>query len=166
MHRLAIAVAAAALSVVALASSAAAAPPDRLELPPFTFSAPLTGVCPFTVTVTSMLTGSLTTFYDNNGNITREVIDNAERDVFTANGKTLEGLPYTFKLTFIYDPATGDLLHAIATGVASRVRLPDGSLFITAGRLDFLNHPGEDFVLQPDVGAQGNIAGFCAALSP
>jgi hypothetical protein len=166
MLRLVVSVAAVVVLVMAIASAAAAAPPDRVELPPFTFSAPLTGVCPFTVTVTSSLTGSLTTFYDRDGNITREVIDNAERDVFTANGKTLEGLPYTFKLTFIYDPPTGELLHAYATGVASRVRLPDGSLFITAGRLDFLNHPGEDFVLQPDHGAQGNIAGFCAALSP
>jgi hypothetical protein len=27
-------------------------------------------------------------------------------------------------------------------------------------------HPGVDFLIQPDSGAQGDVAGFCAALSP
>lgn len=166
MHRLVVTVAAALLLAVAFAHPAAAVAPLKEELPPFELSAVLTGVCPFPVTVNSTLTGSQITFFDQDGNVTRIDIDTAEQDVFTANGKTLVGLPFNFKVMLIFDPATGELLHAYARGVASRVRLPDGSLFLTAGRLDFVNHPDELFVLQPDVGAQGNIAGFCAALSP
>jgi hypothetical protein len=66
----------------------------------------------------------------------------------------------------VIDPQTGDVIHDYATGVASRVQLPGGDLFLTAGRVDFVAHPDEAFVLQPDVGAQGNLAGFCAALAP
>jgi hypothetical protein len=93
------------------------------------------------------------------------VTDTHEQDVFSANGKTLVGLPYNFKTALVFDRTTGELTHIYARGVASRVRLPGGDLFLTAGRIDFINHP-EPFVLQPDVGAQGNIGGFCAALSP
>jgi hypothetical protein len=50
--------------------------------------------------------------------------------------------------------------------VGSRVQLPGGDVFLTAGRLDFAADPDAQFILQPDVGAQGNIAGFCAALAP
>jgi hypothetical protein len=44
-------------------------------------------------------------------------------------------------------------------GVVARVPLPDGSMFVAAGRLD--TSTGQP----PDAGASGNIAGFCAALS-
>jgi hypothetical protein len=50
--------------------------------------------------------------------------------------------------------------------VTSRVPLPGGTVFLTAGRADFALHPGVDFLIQPDRGAQGDVAGFCAALSP
>jgi hypothetical protein len=165
MRRFVLTITAALAGVIVLAEPAAAVAPVREELPPFSGTAVLTGVCPFPVTVDSMLTGSQTVFFDREGNVTRIVIDTAEQDVFSANGKTLEGLPFTFKVTLLFDPATGELTHAYATGVSARVRLPGGDLFLTAGRTDFVQHPDELFVLQPDVGAQGNIAGFCAALS-
>jgi hypothetical protein len=164
MRRFVLAVAVALASAVVIAQPAAAVAPVREDLPPFTATAVLPDVCPFPVTVHSMLTGFQTTFFDRDGNVTRVVIDTAEQDTFTANGKTLVGLPFTFKVTLLFDE-NGELTHIYATGVSSRVRLPGGDLFLTAGRIDFINHPGEDFVLQPDVGAQGNIAGFCAALS-
>ena len=166
MHKLVVAATAVLLAAGVVAQSAAAAPPVIEELPPFVNSVEMTGVCPFPVTVNSTLTGSQIIFFDQDGNATRVEITTHEQDTFSANGKTLVGDPYSFKLMLIIDPATGEILHAYARGVASRVRLPDGSLFLTAGRLDFVNHPDEDFVLQPDTGAQGNIAGFCAALSP
>jgi hypothetical protein len=73
---------------------------------------------------------------------------------------------YTFNLQVLFDPESGETTHVFASGIASRVPLPGGDFFLTAGRADFAAHPGADFLVQPDVGAQGNIAGFCAALSP
>jgi hypothetical protein len=111
-------------------------------------------------------TGTEIDFFDQDGNLTMAQVHQVEQDVFTANGKTLVGLPYTFNLRALFDPETGDVTHVFASGIASRVPLPGGNFFLTAGRVDFAAHPGADFLLQPDVGAQGNIAGFCAALAP
>jgi hypothetical protein len=166
MRRFVIPLTAALVWAAVLAQSAVAVPPLKEDLPPFSFSTVMTGVCPFPVTVGSTITGGQTTFYDRNGNVIKIEIENREQDVFSANGKTLVGLPYSFKLALIIDPATGEILHAYARGVAARIRLPSGKLFLTAGRLDFVDHPDELFVLQPDHGAQGDIAAFCAALSP
>jgi len=47
----------------------------------------------------------------------------------------------------------------------SRVPLPDGSVFFSAGRADFTVHPGVTFLISPDMGNPGNIAAFCAALA-
>jgi hypothetical protein len=154
-----------ALGAAALAAPAAAVKPVTSE---FTFSdtAVLTDVCPFDVTVEFTVTGTETLFFDRDGNLTRVQIHNVEQDVFTANGKTLVGLPYTFNLRILFDPVTGEETHVFASGVASRVPLPGGDVFFTAGRVDFLAHPGATFLLQPDVGAQGNLEGFCAALAP
>jgi hypothetical protein len=166
MRRLLYTVVAAVLGAAAFAQSAAAVPPIKED---FSFSgatAVLTDVCSFPVTVVFGGTGTETDFFDQNGNLTRVHIHQVEQDVFTANGKTLVGLPYTFNIEVLFDPETGAVTHVFASGVASRVALPGGDFFLTAGRLDFAAHPGADFLLQPDVGAQGNIAGFCAALSP
>lgn len=165
MRRLLLIVAAAVLGAAALAQSAAAVAPTRED---FTFTATtvLTDVCSFPVTVVFTATGTETDFFDDNGNLTRVQIHQVEEDVFTANGQTLAGLPYTFNLQVLFDQESGEVTHVFASGVVSRVPLPGGDFFLTAGRLDFNAHPGADFLLQPDVGAQGNIAGFCAALSP
>jgi hypothetical protein len=55
--------------------------------------------------------------------------------------------------------------HVFASGVVEKILLPDGTFFISAGRLDFLGHPGATFVLSPDVGNSGNVDAFCAALA-
>jgi hypothetical protein len=166
MRRLLFILAAAVLGAAILAQSAAAVAPIRED---FTFTdatAILTDVCSFPVTVVYAGTGTETDFFDENGNLTRIHIHQVEQDVFTANGKTLVGLPYTFNIQVLFDPESGEVTHVFASGVASRVPLPGGDFFLTAGRVDFNAHPGADFLLQPDVGTQGNIAGFCAALSP
>jgi hypothetical protein len=165
MRRFLFMAAAAVLGAAALAQSAAAVEPIRED---FTFSdtVVLTDVCSFPVTVEYTATGTETLFFDQDGNLTRVQIHQVEQDVFTANGRTLVGLPYTFNLQVLFDPDTGEVTHVYASGVASRVPLPGGDFFLTAGRVDFLAHPGATFLLQPDVGAQGNLAGFCAALSP
>lgn len=165
MRRLLLTVVAVALGVAALAAPATAVKPERNDFT-FTDTAVLTDVCAFAVTVEFTVTGTETLFFDRNGNLTRVQIHNVEQDVFTANNKTLTGLPYTFNLRILLDPETGEPIHIFASGVASRVPLPGGDVFFTAGRVDFVAHPGATFLLQPDVGAQGNLAGFCAALAP
>jgi len=166
MRRLLFIVAAAVLGAAAFAQSAAAVPPIKQD---FTFTnatSVLTDVCSFPVTVVYGGTGTEIDFFDANGNLTRVQVHQVEQDVFMANGKTLVGIPYTFNLQVLFDPESGETTHVFASGIASRVPLPGGDFFLTAGRANFAAHPGADFLVQPDVGAQGNIAGFCAALSP
>jgi hypothetical protein len=165
MRRFLSSVAAAVLAAAAFAQTAAAVEPIREDVS-FTGTAVLADVCAFPVNVEFTVTGTQTTFFDQNGNITRIQIHNVEQDVFSANGKTLVGLPFTFNIQVLFDPDSGEVTHVFASGVASRVPLPGGDFFLTAGRIDFAAHPGEPFIVQPDVGAQGNLEGFCAALSP
>jgi hypothetical protein len=55
-------------------------------------------------------------------------------------------------------------------GGVERVLLPDGTLFWSAGRFDWLAHFGDNpeltFTLTPDHGRSGNVDAFCAALAP
>jgi hypothetical protein len=60
----------------------------------------------------------------------------------------------------------GTFTHIFSNGLVERVPLPDGTLFVSAGRLDWINHPTASFLLTPDIGRSGNVAAFCAALSP
>jgi hypothetical protein len=165
MRRFLSTVAAVLLAAVAFAPTAAADEPIREDIS-FSDTGVLADVCSFPITIEATVTGTQTSFFDQNGNPTRVQIHIVEQDVFTANGRTLVGLPYTFNIQVLFDPDTGEVTHVFASGLASRVPLPGGDFFLTAGRLDFAAHPGTTFVLQPDVGAQGNLAGFCAALSP
>jgi hypothetical protein len=165
MRRFLSTVAAVLLAAVAFAPTAAAVEPITEDIS-FSDTGVLADVCSFPITIEGTVTGTQTSFFDQNGNLTRVQIHIVEQDVFTANGRTLVGLPYTFNIQVLFDPDTGEVTHVFASGLASRVPLPGGDFFLTAGRLDFAAHPGTTFVLQPDVGAQGNLAGFCAALSP
>ncbi len=87
-----------------------------------------------------------------------------EQDTFTANGKTLVGLPFTFNMENRTD-SSGTWILGTATGIAEKVPLPDGSLFISAGQIIWASHDGASFILSADRGNPGNVAGFCAALS-
>jgi hypothetical protein len=154
----------AALATAALAPTAAAVEPTRED---FSFSDTdvLADVCPFPVTVEFTVTVTETVFIDSEGNVTRVQQHFVEQDAFTATGKTLVGLPYTFNWQVLIDPETGEVTNIFGSGVFSRVPLPGGDFFLTAGRADFIAHGGS-LLIQPDMGAQGNIAGFCAALAP
>ena len=165
MRRLLSTLAAAVLAVAALAPPATAVEPIKEDLSE-SGTAVLADVCSFPIDVEFTFTATQTLFFDQDGNLTRIFVHTVEQDVFSANGKTLAGLPFTFNLHILFDPDSGEVTHAITTGVAERVPLPGGDVFLTAGRLDFVAHPDEPFIIQPDVGAQGNLEGFCAALSP
>jgi hypothetical protein len=147
-----------------MAAAATAAPPTITRNFQATGTATLTGVCSFPVDVVFSQTLTEIDYLDASGNVTRVHLHVVEQDVFTANGKTLRGEPFTFNADVLFD-SEGNVTHVYASGVVARIILPDGSLFLSAGRADFAAHPGESFLLSPDVGAQGNIAGFCAALS-
>ena len=165
MRRFLSIVVAAVLATAAFAPTASAVEPIREDFSESN-TAVLADVCSFPIDVEVTVTGTQTTFFDQGGSITRIQIHTVEQDVFSVNEKTLVGLPYTFNLQILFDPDSGEVTHAFSTGVASRVPLPGGDVFLTAGRLDFVAHPDEPFIIQPDVGAQGNLEGFCAALSP
>ena len=145
-------------------TAAAAAAPTKTEFS-FTSSSVLTDVCSFPVHVDSTVSGFEIDFFNSSGELTRIYIHIVEQDTFTANGKTLTGIPFTFNIEVLFDNS-GNVTNVFASGVVEKIPLPDGSLFVSAGRLDFAAHPGATFLLSPDKGNPGNVAGFCAALSP
>jgi hypothetical protein len=125
----------------------------------------LTDVCPFDVTVDSSASITEIDFFDESGALTRVYLHVLEQDTFSANGKSLTGVPFAFNIEILFD-SSGNVTHLFASGLVEKVPLPDGSLFITAGRVDFAAHGFPQFLITPDVGATVNLAGFCAALSP
>jgi hypothetical protein len=85
-----------------------------------------------------------------------------EQDSFSANGKTLVGDPYPFAQTVNF--VDGVAVDAHGVGVAERVQLPSGGVFIVAGRVDIFN--ANSAILAVDSGNSGNnLDAFCAALS-
>jgi hypothetical protein len=44
-------------------------------------------------------------------------------------------MPFTFNAQWLFD-REGNLTHAYTVGVTEKIWLPDGSLFISAGRVD------------------------------
>jgi hypothetical protein len=153
-----------AVGAVIFALSAVA---DRPTVIPFefTFSIVVTDVCAFPINVVGTLSGTETDYVDESGALTRISFHDVEQDTYTANGKTLVGIPFTFNEQVLFD-SNGNVTHHYASGLVETIPLPDGSLFISAGRLDFTQHPGGQFILSPDMGHTGDLAAFCAALSP
>ena len=154
-----------AVGAVIFALSAVADRPTRIPFAGITFSSVLTDVCAFPINVDSTISGTETDYVDQSGTVTRIFVHEVEQDTFTANGRTLLGTPYTVNTEVLFDSG-GSVIHAYGTGLFETIRLPDGSLFVSAGRADFTQHPGVGFLLSPDMGNPGNLAGFCAALSP
>lgn len=164
MKKILLCLSAAAVMAAVLASTAAA---DEPVISSFTFSgtAALTDVCSFPITVDFSSVGTETDFVDSSGAITMAFLHFVEQDTFSANGKTLTGEPYTANVHFLLD-SSGNITHIFGQGIVEKVVLPNGGLFITAGRVDFVAHGSPPFLITPDVGAAVNLAGFCAALSP
>jgi hypothetical protein len=152
-----------AVSAAIFASPAAADQPPKSEYT-YTQSGVLTDVCSFPIGVDSIISIKETDFFDASGALTRMSWHVVEQDTFIANEKTLVGIPFNANMIWLFD-SSGNVTHIYADGVAEKVPLPDGSLFISAGRFDFLDHTGE-YVLSPDKGNPGNLAAFCAALAP
>lgn len=146
-----------------LAQPAAAIEPTRVPIDE-TNTTVVEDLCSFPVTITATVVGTETTFYDQSGAVTRIQVHAVEQDVFNANGKSLASEPYTGNVQVLFED--GEVTHVYATGLIARVPLPDGTVFLSAGRLDFSAHPGSDYLIVPDVGRSGDVAAFCAALAP
>jgi hypothetical protein len=154
-----------ALSALGISTSTALADKPVQNEFPFGGTYTITDVCSFDFVVVVNPYVHSTDFYDKNGTLTRTKWHVDEQDTFTANGKTLVGMPFTFNLEWSYD-SDGNWTGFYADGVVEKVPLPDGSLFISAGRIDWMNHLDTMFLLSADKGNPGNVEGFCAALSP
>jgi hypothetical protein len=154
----------AALGTTVLASGAAADQPV-VSYFPATFTATLTDACSFPVTVDSSALLKETQFLDQDGSITGLLFQGVEQDSFSADGRTLVGEPFHLDVRFVID-SSGNVTNIYGQGITEVVRLPDGTLFLGAGRLDFVAHGEAPFLLTPDVGATVNLEGFCTALAP
>jgi hypothetical protein len=145
------------------AATAAANPPDIVDVNITAASSVLSSACSFPIDVTSDVTGRQITFTDSAGVITAMQFNGTEQDVFNANGRSLASEPYTYNIRTVFDES-GGVEHVYATGLVVRVVLPDGTKFLSAGRLDFVTRNFE-FAITPDVGRSGDLDAFCAALS-
>jgi hypothetical protein len=145
------------------ASTALAAKPDKYQVS-VSDTYDFTGVCTFSVTVNANADIMAIHYVDQSGALTRIFNHVNEHDIFSANGKTLVGLPFSSNIEARFDSA-GNMTSLTGTGIVERVPLPDGSVFQSSGRVDFLAHPDSNFILTPDHGHSGNVAAFCAALS-
>lgn len=156
-----------AAAVAFLAPIAVADQPTKVQIVNGTLSGTLSAGagCAFDIQVQSLVNGTYKAFVDKNGVLIKEQYHLVEQDTFSANGNVLTGVPFTFNVTWLHDSA-GNITNVFADGVMEKVRLPDGSLFISAGRVDFVAHGFPSFMLTPDHGATVNLEGFCAALAP
>ncbi|MFL5959718.1 MAG: hypothetical protein ACJ75G_05555 [Gaiellaceae bacterium] len=153
----------AAIVTAVFAPMAAADQPD-ISQKTTSLTTVLTGVCSFPVAVDATMTEADRFFSDHDGVLTRASANVTEQDAFSANGKSLTGLPYTFNLEAQFD-SSGNITQLHAEGVIERVPLPDGTVFQSDGRVDFVAQGFPDFSVTPTVGNAVNLDGFCAALS-
>jgi hypothetical protein len=150
--------------VLAAPCSATADTPIKSQYS-FTADNVVTDVLPFPVSIHSVVSNTQILYFDQSGALTRVYLHTTEQDTFTANGKTLVGLPYTTDAEEIFD-GDGNLIHYYVSGGLEKIPLPDGTLFITAGRTDFNDFPDSNFILSPEKGSQGKLDDLIAALSP
>jgi hypothetical protein len=155
---------AAGIAPAVFASTAAANPPVIVQKT-MSLTSELPGVCSFPITVDYTMSETDRFFSDSNGVLTRASATVKEQDTFSANGKSLAGLPYTVNLMAFFD-SSGNITQEYADGVIERVPLPDGSVFQSAGRVNFSAQGFPDFTVTPDAGKARNLAAFCSALSP
>ena len=73
---------------------------------------------------------------------------------------TSDWLDFNYELTF---DAQGNLTSELYSGIVERVHLPDGGVFISAGRVDVIAQGFPEFVLAPNEGTIQNLSGFCGA---
>jgi hypothetical protein len=152
----------AAFAAAALAQSANAVPPTRADFNTTSNTTLAAGaLCSFQIALVATQTFTTTTFFDDSGVISKRITEGTEQDTFSANGNSLQGDPYSF--TFVSDFVDGVRVSREGMGVAELVHLPDGGVFVVAGRVDALSGAP---IFTVDSGNSGtNLDAFCAALS-
>ena len=151
-----------ATAVMVSAVAASAAPPTE---GPYDVSGTYTvdDFCDFPIEVTYHNVGVNRDFHNSELDGTGVVRTAATgQDTFAANGNTLIGERYRGTATFKF--VDFELVEFTYVGMLEKVRLPDGTIFMAAGRVDLLLRE-EAFVFYPDHGVAKNQDAFCAALS-
>ena len=154
------------LTALALTTSPASANPPTTSPVNFTFDGtiPAGALCPFDVAISAVGTGTERDFTDRDGRLTRIELHFVEQDTFSANGHVLVGDSFV-NVQHGQFVENGNLIHLYEVGVIERVPLPQGRAFLSAGRVDFVDHDF-NFVFVPDQGRSGNLDAFCDALAP
>ena len=137
--------------------------PVMYKIGPLTEDSVLLNTCEFPVSISVTFTITGTDFVDKNGIVKMTHWHFDAQDTFTANGKTLIGVPYTYNVEVYWD-SDGNATSWYVNGVIEKVPLPDKTLFNPAGRSNITENPFE-ISISPDKGTSGNVDGFCAALS-
>jgi hypothetical protein len=165
MHRRLLLGATTSVALLALGAPVTLANPPVHDALTFEMDSTVTGVCDFEFEVHSTFVASYTLTQDRDGYDTMWIERGIEQDTFRANGSTLVGLPYRYVAQARFD-SSGTWTYYSMGGV-ERVRLPDGSVFWSAGRVDWiaLIEQGVDATLTPTNGHSGDLDAFCAALS-
>ena len=151
-----------AIASLAAASTAAAKAPIKTHGELHGYGT-LTGVCDFPIGVESFDSRDRIRFYDEFGTPTMFIVHITVTDIFTANGKTLTGEPYNYTFHVVFE--NGAPTEVYSDGRVEKAILPDGTLILSAGRTNWLEHPFDDFLIAPDFGATGDIDAFCAYFS-
>ncbi len=146
------------------AASAVARPPLKVPFENFRIDGVIEGLCPFTIEYDGSQSGHDLLFFDSTGRLTRVQTHATEELVLSANGRTLTVDPFPFNITVLLG-ADGRPTNVFLAGLVFRVRLPDGTTFLSAGRLDFIAE-GVNFAVVPEVGRKGDVNALCAALAP
>ena len=147
----------------ALGAAAIAGTVTRTPYGPVTTATVVTDLCPFAVTVTGTQTGYLIDQSLRSGG-EQLIFHGTQTDVFTANGNTLTGLPYTGTIELTTD-AQGNPVHFASEGIIEHVPLPQGGEFFAAGRIDWMLHLDAFTLVNPDYGHVDNVGELCAALA-
>lgn len=140
---------------------ASAAEPDTRTIE-LSGSVNLDGVCAFPIQLDYVVTGTDTSFFNEDGVRVARERHVVETDTLSANGKTAVGTAYRANIRSTYD-SEGNLLSMYSSGSVTKLTLPDGSSFFSVGRVDFLGDGGAAFT--PTAGRSGDTDALCAALS-
>jgi hypothetical protein len=132
---------------------------------------PAGDICPFAITISFNATVTHPVLYHQRGRVIAVNYHVTQQTTYSANAKTLVGDWFTYEQIskYAYD-SSGNWYQTsgVGTGQGEKVTLPDGSLFFSAGRIDYLSPTfiNKYWINIVNSGTSGNVAGFCAALAP
>jgi hypothetical protein len=157
-------VGAVAVAAALVSANAAYAAAPTITSGSFDVASTVTSICAFPVLQTGHISYTERDFTDANGNVTRSNFSVTEQDTFSAHGVTLTTDVYHYAFFQAFD-SDGNFTQFVGNGVVARIHLPDGGLYLSAGKLSLLPDPNQ-FFFTPDIGRSGDIAAFCDSFTP